>query len=393
MKPVYPVRTPSTPVSGNNKIAYWSAMLPSAESQSTRFNGVYAKHASKKFNEYLHNVLERIAVDTKNALGENLVALMLGGGYGRGEGGIVVRDGKERPYNDIDFTLVVKNKRKLSENLLLEISKKYEKEIKIHVDFSRPLTISDIKDWPHSLMWQDLIKGHKVLAGAEDIFQLHAHRKLLKPLPAIEATRLLLNRGSGILWALRVTRGLETTQDKDFVRRNYFKCVLSLGDALMILYRCYESNYHGRHDRFVRLVKKSPELASFHLEEIYKSSLDFKFRPDALPDEPPSDTEIKNLIRLWKDIFLFVENKRTGKNFLTLLEYSKWNGLREADENKFTRWSRNIIRNIQNGKFSLKYPREALFRKLPALLDSENCNNLKWDKESRSFLTVWERFN
>lgn len=356
-------------------------------------NTTYATHASKKFNKWLHGILERIAQDIKKALGNNLVALLLGGGYGRGEGGFVTIDGQEKPYNDIDFSLVVKNKCHLSRESLSEISKKYEEEIKIHVDFSRPLTIYDIKHWPQWLMWYDLLNGHIVLAGSPDVLRIHAPERLKEPLPPIEATRLLLNRGTGILWAMRVVRGVEPMVDADFVRRNYYKCILSLGDALMILYHCYESQYRGRYGRFIRLVEKTPDVKDFKLESLYKSSLDFKFRPDKLPYTPPRKAEIKKIAQLWGSVFLHVELKRTGNNFSSLTEYTNWNGLREWEENRPDKWPRNIFRNMQTGKFSWKYPRENLFMTLPVLLGLTDTKVSRWEKESGRFLALWNKFN
>ena len=56
-------------------------------------------------------------------------------------------------------------------------------------------------------MWYDLLNGHIVIKGPSDILSAHAPAALKKTLPVIEATRLVLNRGAGLLWALRVVRG------------------------------------------------------------------------------------------------------------------------------------------------------------------------------------------
>ena len=112
----------------------------------------FASHASREFNERLGEVIGRFTEDTKAALGDNLFALVLGGGYGRSEGGVLVVDGVEKPYNDLDFTLVVRDKRTVPFARLDEISEKYEHEIGIHVDFSRPLSAADVRSLPHWLM-------------------------------------------------------------------------------------------------------------------------------------------------------------------------------------------------------------------------------------------------
>ena len=86
---------------------------------------VYSRDGSAEFNERLNETLLRIGDEVEQALGNNLVTLVLGGGYGRGEGGLVVKDGKEMPYNDLDLTLVVGRKSTIPGDRLKASEKKY----------------------------------------------------------------------------------------------------------------------------------------------------------------------------------------------------------------------------------------------------------------------------
>ena len=70
----------------------------------------YAGHASAAFNTRMQTWLTALSGDVRQALGENLTALVLGGGYGRGEGGVLLVSGEERPYNDLDLILIVRRK-------------------------------------------------------------------------------------------------------------------------------------------------------------------------------------------------------------------------------------------------------------------------------------------
>jgi hypothetical protein len=54
--------------------------------------------------------MDRISEDVREAADDNLIALILGGSYGRGEGGVARIDGQERPCNNFDLTLVVDHK-------------------------------------------------------------------------------------------------------------------------------------------------------------------------------------------------------------------------------------------------------------------------------------------
>jgi hypothetical protein len=353
----------------------------------------YATDGSPEFNAGLHQQLLMLADDVERAMGDNLVALILGGGYGRGEGGVIRDNGREMPYNDLDFTIVVARKSKVPWNDLKAIGDSYGSQMSIEVDFSRPLTLSDVQQWPHWLMWSDLLNGHVTLKGAPDILLSHAPSYLKQPLPAIEGTRLLLNRGSGLLWALRIVLNVEKAPDRDFVRRNYYKCALALGDALLIAHKCFTTKYRGRDILLGDLERDEPQVMNLGLHALYKEALAFKFRPDLVPRDLRDEIDLRTLAHSWGIVFLHVEEVRTKRKWSSLDEYALWQGTREQDQHTFKRLFRNLGRNLQEGSLRLSYPREALYRQLPILLGLTKRERGDWEKESRHFLQVWKRFN
>lgn len=356
-------------------------------------NITYAKDGSQEFNQRLHDSLTRIADQVEADMGANLVSLILGGGYGRGEGGVVKKNGMEMPYNDLDFALVVSKKSSIPWDKLNSIRASFARELGIHVDFSRPLTLKDIEHWPCWLMWYDLLNGHVVLKGPPDLLKKHAPATLRKPLPVIEATRLLLNRGAGILWSLRVVRNVEAEPDEDFVRRNYYKCALALGDSLLITYQKYTTQYSGRDLLLKELVLDKAEVASLNMINLYDEALAFKFRPDSVSSAAISETELSNLAQLWGKIFLLVETVRTGMKWSTLDEYVNWDGIRESDQHSFKSLVGNVVRNLYLRRLSMNYPREDLYRQLPQLLGLTTGPSVDWAIESERFLKIWDRFN
>ncbi len=354
---------------------------------------VYTRDGSDAFNEQLHDILDRIADRVESVMKGNLVALILGGGYGRGEGGVIEKNGREMPYNDLDFTLVVKSKSRLPWEELNAVRKEFAALLGIHVDFSRPLTVGDIENWPSWLMWYDLLNGHVTLKGPPNFLEKHAPETLRNPLPAIEATRLLLNRGAGILWALRVIRRFESEPDEDFVRRNYFKCALALGDALLIAFKKYTTQYYGR-DILVRdLAHSEPRVASLDLQQLYDQALKFKFRPDSVSQKPITEKMLLDVARKWGQVFLLVETVRCDTKFGSLDEYIDWSGIREKDQHALKPMFRNFIKNVGLGRLSFRYPRETLYRELPVLLGLVKKSPSDWSVESRNFLNTWDRFN
>ncbi len=354
---------------------------------------VYSRNASDEFNQCLHGILVEIADEVERSLGDNLVALVLGGGYGRGEGGVVWANDREMPYNDLDFTLIVARKNGVPWNRLNAIGHSFGKKLDIHVDFSRPLTLQDVEQWPHWLMWYDLLNGHVVLKGTPDILSRHAPASLLEPLPVIEGTRLLLNRGAGVLWALRILRGVEESPDADFVRRNYYKCALALGDALLIAYERFTTQYLGRDELFANLEQDRHEVRAFGLQSLYRQALQFKFRPDEIPHTDLREQDLHRISELWGAVFLHVEMVRTGLTWPSLKGYVEWHGIREGDQHSSSLILRNVTRNLQMGRLSWKYPREILYRDLPLLLGLVELPVADWSQRTAAFLKVWNRFN
>jgi predicted nucleotidyltransferase len=357
---------------------------------------MYAPYASSDFNNRFDQALRRLAADVKNTLRDNLVALILGGGYGRGEGAVVHRDGDEQPYNDVDLAIVVRDASTIDRDGLARIEHTYADELKVHVDFSRPLTVRDIKKWSCCLMWQDLVQRHVVLEGPQDLLEANAPPVIYQPLPVIEATRLLLNRGAGLLWAWRVLRGCEPLPDEDFIRRNYYKAALALGDALLIAHERFTTQYRGRDQIFRQLCHDCVEVAALELDTVYDNALRFKLFPDDLPADQPTEADLKALAQSFGKVLLWVENRRVGRRkWNDLNDYVCSARLRESSQHRLPRLPRNLVLNARNGSLSWRYPREVLYRELPMLLGLtlRRYADDEWARSSERFLRIWKRCN
>ncbi len=352
---------------------------------------VYARNASEEFNARMDAVLKRLSADIAAALGDGLVALVLGGGYGRGEGGVVVRDGKEHPYNDLDLLLVVR-RHGVPIDAAHPVTERYAKELGIEVDLSRPVTVADIEQWPPWLMWHEFVQGHTVLYGQQNILTGHAPKRVLDPPPGVEALRLLLNRGAGLLWARRVVAGIDPLSDPDFVRRNAYKCAMALGDALTVIHERHVTAYEGRELRIAALVTELGLAFPFDLPALYAEALRFRFRPDQAPAAPWDDIRLRNLAEHWAEVLLHVEGVRTGRTWNSMSAYCAWRGIREPEMNTCQVCIKNFARNLSAGGFSLRHPREALYRRLPGLLLADEVTP-GWAEQSGRFLSVWRRFN
>ena len=105
-------------------------------------------------------LLKRVLSEMGETLSGTELCVVLGGSYGRGDGG--VRQDRENGilYNDLDFFVFSRAPQKKDRILLEEIARRYEKELKVDVDFSRTMSVNDIKNNSGRLMMQELKRGY-----------------------------------------------------------------------------------------------------------------------------------------------------------------------------------------------------------------------------------------
>lgn len=354
---------------------------------------IYSSTGSEQFNKFLDSTLQALGSEIQLAVGKSFLALILAGGYGRGEGACVLKDGKEAPYNDFDLFLVCRERIALSYTVL-QITKKYEGILGIEVDIGKPLTLDMIKGLPHQLMWQDLLESHKVIVGDPRILIDHAPSYLGDSLPQIEALRLLLNRGSGLLQAILHGQAVlqdakHVLPDPDFIRRNREKCTLAIGDSLLITHRLYTPPLDQRTKTLQDQGKNLPIPQESRILSLYVQAAHFKTQPDSLNGEQPSLFVLEEIAKLWVEVMLYCERNRTGKNWKRAEKYEWDHFLREPEQHTPKNLLRNLGKNIKEGRLSLRYPREKLYGQLAVLLENPKPEENAWRKEADSFLAAW----
>ena len=195
-----------------------------------------------------------------------LQGVVLGGGYGRGEGGVFYdAAGNGHLYNDLDFYAVSEEGATTAElaaiaAALEPISARWTERLGLEVDFivRTPWRIRHDQD---RVMVQELLHGHFDVAGAKGatLFR-NVERREPEQFPWMEAARLMMNRGVGLVLALERGEG-------DFSVRNVNKCILGAGDARLIV----------RHAYRWRVTERKAALG----DELYARAVEWKFRPRA----------------------------------------------------------------------------------------------------------------
>jgi len=341
----------------------------------------YAPLASAEFQRFFAGQMSEAGEATAKALGDNLAALWLGGGFGRGEGAVTHRTGEERAHNDVDTFLFVHDAAKVDAAALKRIEHLFSERLGAEFEYSHPIEISSLSRLRPALMWFDVLNGHEVLAGKTDVARLFPP-ELSKSIPVFEGPRLLLNRGAGLVWALRIHRGLEPAPDGDFVRRNLWKARLGLLEAALMVKERYVFGLEAKKAAFVAIA------AEFHDPLFARDAVERAFRFKLAPDkEGYTEGEIVTLAREWEAAFREVEARRFGREFASPDAYGAFGAPREPGSLKDK--VRNLARNAKAGRVGAEHPREPLYRELPRLLTSSGDD---WAGESERFLAQWRRF-
>ena len=231
--------------------------------------------------------LDRALADALAAIGAEIVAMrvpslagvVLGGGYGRGEGGargelkvqsskLKVESSKSdvacRLSNDLDFFAITRDGTTDADaaavaKALEPLSRRWSEKLGIDVDFTGR-TPWRLRHDQERLMVQELIHGYVDVVGEKgEVLFAGIERREPSDLPWMEAARLLMNRGMGLLFA-RVEKNV------DFTNRNINKCILGAGDARLIANRRYRW--------------RAPERAEALRDQMYRNAVAWKFRPE-----------------------------------------------------------------------------------------------------------------
>jgi hypothetical protein len=135
---------------------------------------LYARHASKAFNRRMHKILQDLCRELAGELSGNLYAVLLGGNYGRGEGGTRSSTGGhgtgiwsigEAPAEDIDLLIVswfdIRGRREAISGII----RKYEDIFTVPIDLAPVVTPVRLMFIPHRFNWRRLISNSKLLYG------------------------------------------------------------------------------------------------------------------------------------------------------------------------------------------------------------------------------------
>jgi hypothetical protein len=314
---------------------------------------------------------------------KDLAAIVLGGGYGRGQGGVLRTEAGDQPYNDLEFYVFLRGNRLWQEYRygprLHDLGECLSIEAGLPVEFK----IDSIDRWkssPPTMFSYDLVSGHRMIFGDKSVFQGCEHHLESAAIPLSEATRLMFNRGSGLLLARELLQKKALAREEaDFVGRNLAKMQLALGDAVLTAFGQYHWSAPERHRRLAGLdvMELRPWLAE--IQAHHAAGLEFKLHPRRVSKKMDEfDQEHRNLTGLARRLWLWLEGRRLKQRFLSASDYA----FCEIEKCPGTPAWRNYFLSLRTfgpkatlKALSCRYPRERLFNALTLLL---------WDADAAS---------
>lgn len=177
-------------------------------------------------------------------------ALILLGGYGRGEGTPFIKpDGSQAPFNDYDMVVVVDTVNSAVKIHFRALERQLTEDLMIPVDLC-PYAKSELPSREFSLLNYEMKYGHMVIWGDEHILDAmpeYAHDAI----PLSEGSRLLLNRGKLLLDIKRRLSQAEPVTGRERIKFIKFlhKVQLAFGDAALLAAKQYDISYTVKKDR------------------------------------------------------------------------------------------------------------------------------------------------
>jgi hypothetical protein len=278
--------------------------------------GKFTAKGSPKVEVLIKRMVEEIVTVIAETIPEKQYrCLYMLGGYGRGEGGVVVLNGQERPHNNFDLMLVANDVRAdRAEEMKSQIDKallQLIERIGIGIDIS-VINAGKLRNSACRIIWYDMKSGHKMLLGNTDIIASCQQFKL-RNIPSWDARNLLVNRGTLlIINDLIVKQNTLNHELKKVIIRHIVKSIIGYGDCLLFFLGDYDWSYVEKQKRMQARTDVDPEF-----KKLYDDAMNFRFQPDYEPFLLKDLTQwMKEVKQLLQDINLLCESKRLHKRKL-----------------------------------------------------------------------------
>lgn len=238
----------------------------------------YTALGSAKVEKHVQSILDEVAHKVQGVIpAHQLKALVLIGGYGRGEGGVTLdRQGEERCNNNLDFILITTGLARPSDlerrcrDALRPLVETYE----LGFDVSA-VHATRLRRAAPRMIWYDMRHGHRTIVGDAD-FVPSLERFDASSIPSWDARDLLVNRGTLLLINDMLLEDIDFCPSwRPIVVRHAIKAIIGYGDALLYFLGEYHWSYREKRTRMM-----AREDVSLAFRALYDEAVSFRFQPN-----------------------------------------------------------------------------------------------------------------
>jgi hypothetical protein len=232
---------------------------------------VYSGREGIKIDRLINNYLNIITEEVRKAVDrENLLSVILIGGFARTEGSMLIEKNRISPLNDFDIFIITKmplkiDLKKLSLDCLKKCGIKSEFSFKeslgimqFYIDF-RNMTLEELKKVPSFIKYYEIKNSSKIIYG-EDVLKYIPNYKL-SDIPPEEGLRHMFNRLSLLAEYLVPSYEKLNAESKKTAMFFIGKCYLSIAEAFLLYSGDFVCSYKKRAEIFKKNFRlKFPEL-------------------------------------------------------------------------------------------------------------------------------------
>ena len=315
----------------------------------------------------LAQLCDRVAADVRAIVpADQLTGVVLGGGYGRGEGGVFRTLAGDQPYNDLEFYVFTQGSDASGADWH-GLAEKLTAVAGIDVEF-KLLPLAKLCRATPNMFYYDLIVGHRWVIGDDALFTgCDQHRDAAR-IPLHEATRLLMNRCLGLLFsAARLQPPDLGVADADFVTRNLFKAQLAFGDVVLVSHGQYHWSCAERNRRLLALPAAAAPAWLTAVQQGHTAGVAFKLHPTpATESRPALLARHAALLEQARQLWLWLENRRLGTAYASGREYAASRRNKCPETPAWRNWLINA--HDFHRVTATRYPREQLLHALAVWL-------------------------
>jgi hypothetical protein len=291
--------------------------------------GKYTIYNNSDIDNQIDKYLKRIKDEILLLINPiEIKAIILAGGFGRGEGGIWYNNGIVKPVNDFDIIVFPKRHFKKFKKKYFKDLNKIAEKIAIELEIKQiDINIGNYNKFYirkfflfYTVNTYEIVNGHIFLFGNININRLKNSYNSSK-IPLIEGLKYLFTRGSGLLIAVYVNLSKKQIP-LEIIYNEINKCYLAFGDSYLILKKQYHYSYAQRINIASLQTFECPNGEI--IKRKYIDSLNWKLKPEKISADFDLESELKNQIKLFIQYFLYFEQERLKVHFNNIYEYYKY---------------------------------------------------------------------